>query len=282
MVKAPKDPNAPKKPLTPFFAFKAKVYNRVLKSMPNGYSIGQLTKKISAEWQSLPEAEKTAYSTTYAEQQKKYQKLFNAYKLTGNYQKQQLKLKDYKIEKSKKKGDTKFPKDENAPKKSPTAYFCFMSEKREGLKAQNPDLPHKELVKKMAKVWNDMSEEEKKPYVTEATKKKQAWTKAMEAYKKSDQFKEYEKAKAEHKQSLKTSAKKVKTPKAEKKSKKSKSPKKAKKSKKSPKKAKRKAVRKGAKKSPKKPKAPKKSSTKVSKSKKATKARKAKKKASTK
>lgn len=68
------------------------------------------------------------------------------------------------------------------PKKPQTAYFCFMADKRAEIKSSNPDLDHKELVKKMGEEWNKLSEKGKEKYTALANKDKQRYLKEMESY----------------------------------------------------------------------------------------------------
>ncbi len=55
-------------------------------------------------------------------------------------------------------------KDPDAPKRSPPAFFLFVNHRRPQLKLQFPDLAHTELIKMCGQKWEQMSEEEKKPF----------------------------------------------------------------------------------------------------------------------
>ena len=57
-------------------------------------------------------------------------------------------------------------KDPNRPKQPSSAFFLYMNEARENIKAANPDFTNPELSKEASRRWNnEMSEEEKAPYV---------------------------------------------------------------------------------------------------------------------
>ena len=47
------------------------------------------------------------------------------------------------------------PKDENRPKKAPSAYIQFLSQALEELKEQYPDMPQKERMKMGAEMWKE-------------------------------------------------------------------------------------------------------------------------------
>jgi len=53
-------------------------------------------------------------------------------------------------------------KDPNAPKRPASAYLIFQNKIREKVKAENPDSTYQEIVSKIADIWKEMGEEEKK------------------------------------------------------------------------------------------------------------------------
>ena len=68
-----------------------------------------------------------------------------------------------KLEKTKKKN--KKNKDKNAPKRPRSSFMFFMSAKRPELKEAHPDWIQQPLfAKELGKLWDKMSDEEKKPY----------------------------------------------------------------------------------------------------------------------
>ncbi|PVF99160.1 hypothetical protein CPB86DRAFT_783959 [Serendipita vermifera] len=82
----------------------------------------------------------------------------------------------------KRKRGPKKPRDPNAPKRPPSAYLIFQNEVRREIKEKNPDMNNNEVLGEVAKLWGQLTVEEKKPYndATELAKM------------------EYEKAKAEY------------------------------------------------------------------------------------
>lgn len=190
MVKKPKDPHAPKKPLTPFFAWRQGNYQRVQKSMPVGYNFKELAAANSKAWKEVTEAAKTEYDTTYKTEMVTYKKLFNAYKQTNNYAVHQKRLKEHKVQAVKK---TKFRKDENHPKRPLSAYFLWMADQREGLTKQG--LGHREMLKKCGELWKLVTADEKKPYEEKAAVAKKAYGVKLEKYKTTAEFKQYKEEK---------------------------------------------------------------------------------------
>lgn len=188
MVKSISDPNAPKRPATAFFQWRAKVHNKVKNSMPVSHTFGELARKFSTEWKKLSDAERKPYEEKYESQRKTYEKLMNAYKHTENFRKFQTKKKQFKVE-SAKKG--KFAKDPNAPKKPQTAYFAFLADKREHVKAQNPSISHKDVLRKLGELWNALTPAQKGPYEKTAEASKKKYEKEFATYKKSAGYKAY-------------------------------------------------------------------------------------------
>eukprot|EP01064_Diplonema_japonicum_P026978 TRINITY_DN3864_c2_g1_i1.p1 TRINITY_DN3864_c2_g1~~TRINITY_DN3864_c2_g1_i1.p1 ORF type:complete len:222 (+),score=115.89 TRINITY_DN3864_c2_g1_i1:70-666(+) len=65
-AKAKKDPNAPKKPLTPFFAFSGKVRGDVKEENPD-MKASEVAKEIGTRWNDLADDEKKTYQDEYKE-----------------------------------------------------------------------------------------------------------------------------------------------------------------------------------------------------------------------
>ncbi|KAJ3412811.1 Non-histone chromosomal protein 6 [Chytridiales sp. JEL 0842] len=74
-----KDPNAPKKPLTPYFQFLNSNRQRIKDANP-GASFGELNKILGAEWKALSDAEKAPYVKATEKDKLRYEKEVKAYK----------------------------------------------------------------------------------------------------------------------------------------------------------------------------------------------------------
>jgi len=105
-------------------------------------------------------------------------------------------------------------KDPNAPKRPLSAYFKWLGENRTRVKAENPNVPHKEVTSKLGSMWNALKEEEKKVYKDQATQEMGVWKGAFNEYKKTDNYKTWQAQKAaESGGSKKGKGKKKKNPK---------------------------------------------------------------------
>jgi len=83
---------------------------------------------------------------------------------------------------AKKKKEKKEKKDKNAPKRAISAFFFYQKERREPLKKEKPNLSNKELISTMSNEWNNMSENDKKKYVSLAEEDKKRYEKEKSDY----------------------------------------------------------------------------------------------------
>jgi len=82
-------------------------------------------------------------------------------------------------------------KDKNAPKRPLSGYFLFMQEIRAKTKKENKNASMTELGSIMAAQWSAKTDAQKKPYNAKAAKAKAVYVKKMEAYKKTDAYKQF-------------------------------------------------------------------------------------------
>jgi hypothetical protein len=61
----------------------------------------------------------------------------------------------------------------DAPKRPRSGYILFTMDKREDVKASNPGIANKEIMKKLAEEWKALSDKEKKVYNDRASKEKE-------------------------------------------------------------------------------------------------------------
>lgn len=80
-------------------------------------------------------------------------------------------------------GATKKKKDPNAPKRPLTAYLYFANDKRDGVRAKNPDLTLAQVTSLIGQQWRDLSSEDKKPYEEKAVADKKRYESERAAYK---------------------------------------------------------------------------------------------------
>lgn len=102
-------------------------------------------------------------------------------------------------------------KDPNQPRRPLTAYFRWMGDNRKQAQQENPELKNKDLTKLLGHKWSNLTTEEKNRYQEPAKKEMEAWKVLMTAYKKTDEYKEFQqKKKAEAKQKEENEKKKKK------------------------------------------------------------------------
>jgi hypothetical protein len=77
---------------------------------------------------------------------------------------------------------TKRKKDPNAPKRWKTSYILFCMDKREEVKAENPDMPAVKITAELGARWNALSDKQKKPYVKLSAQDKSRYDDEMANY----------------------------------------------------------------------------------------------------
>jgi hypothetical protein len=89
--------------------------------------------------------------------------------------------KTKKEEKKTKKKKEK-EKDLNAPKRNQTPFFLYLAEKREQVKAANPDFTNPEVVSELGRRWKLLPEEAKERYHDRFLEEKQRYEENMARY----------------------------------------------------------------------------------------------------
>merc|ERR1712144_38493 len=97
--KVPKDKNAPKKPLTPFFLFSMEMRPQLLKEDPS-LSIQVLGKKMGELWHKLPEEDKAKYVQQREQKMEEYKQARAEYEQSQEFKDyQELKANWYEAKK---------------------------------------------------------------------------------------------------------------------------------------------------------------------------------------
>merc|ERR1719458_1083040 len=135
---------------------------------------------------------KAPFQTKYQTAMAKYKKKMEKYKTTKDYANFQKAKEQHKVDSVR---SSKFKKDENKPARPLSAYFLFMADEREDLVASG--MTHKEAMMKMGDMWSALSNAKKKPYQDKAAATKAKYAKTVEKYKKTAQYKKYQKEKDE-------------------------------------------------------------------------------------
>ncbi|KAK0426001.1 hypothetical protein QR680_009495 [Steinernema hermaphroditum] len=102
--------------------------------------------------------------------------------------------KNGSAEKLKKKKKKKAPKDKNAPKRPPTAFVSYSMERKVDLEKQHPNIKMSDILKIASQEWKGFSDEIKKAHIERATKEMEIYNQAMAEYKKTDNYREFQKS----------------------------------------------------------------------------------------
>jgi hypothetical protein len=148
-IKRTKDPNAPKKWKTSYIFFCSE-QRELLRNQNEKYKPTEITSKLADMWRKLSPSERV-----------KYQELSNADK------------ERYVEEKSNYSHAEECKNNEKNLIKRPTSsYMYFCMDVRPKFKKENPNLTAKELTSQLGKKWNNLSDEEKTPYIERQNKDK--------------------------------------------------------------------------------------------------------------
>ncbi|XP_013164873.1 PREDICTED: high mobility group protein 20A isoform X1 [Papilio xuthus] len=98
-----------------------------------------------------------------------------------------------------KKRKPKVPRDVTAPRQPLTGYVRFLNERRDQLRAEQPELGFAELTRQLASEWSKLPTEEKQHYLDAADQDKERYIKEWAEYKKTDSYKEFHKQQMEQK-----------------------------------------------------------------------------------
>uniref|UniRef100_A0A8C5V9F8 HMG box domain-containing protein n=1 Tax=Microcebus murinus TaxID=30608 RepID=A0A8C5V9F8_MICMU len=107
-------------------------------------------KKKNPEWKTMSGKEKSKFDEMAKADKARYDR----------------EMKDYGPAKGGKK-----KKDPNAPKRPPSGFFLFCSEFRPKIKSANPGISIGDVAKKPGEMWHNLSDSEKRPYITKAYEK---------------------------------------------------------------------------------------------------------------
>jgi len=197
-----KDPNAPKRPLSAYFAWLGE--NRVKVKADNpGISHKEVTAKLGEMWNALEESVKQAYKDKATAEMSVWKAKFEEYKKTDEYRQWQ-KQKAQMPQKGKKGGKKKkAPKDPNAPKRPSTGFFLFVAEKREEVKMSLPEADRKKvtiITKKCGEMWKSAGDAVQAKYKEQSKKLKEKYEEQLAAYKLTQDYRDYQQILREHKE----------------------------------------------------------------------------------
>lgn len=196
--KAPKDPNAPKRPLSSYMLWVGDTRGKIKEENPEA-SITDIAKMLGKLWSNVGSDERQSYKRKADDMKAKYQKRLDKYRESAFYLDHLEERWKHKIQQTK----APFRKDENAPKRPLSDYMLYVMEVREQFKVDNPSLSMTEITAKIAKAWKSLSSDEQAPFRVKAKDRKAEYKKKMEKYKKTKKYKDWAAAKEEYQTNMK-------------------------------------------------------------------------------
>uniref|UniRef100_A0A0K8T364 HMG box domain-containing protein n=1 Tax=Lygus hesperus TaxID=30085 RepID=A0A0K8T364_LYGHE len=82
----------------------------------------------------------------------------------------------------------KVMKDLTAPRQPLTGYVRFLNDRREHIRAENPNMPFAEVTKALAAEWSVLPQEQKQQYLTAAEQDRERYLQELAAYKQSEAY----------------------------------------------------------------------------------------------
>lgn len=143
--KKQKDPNQPKRAKTAYLFFSTEKRAEVKKDNPE-LSAKEIMTELGQMWSGLSKEDKREYEEKAEEDKKRYQREYEEYTSSPDFE-----------------GTVK-PKKEAKEKKPRNAYVIFCQEKREEVKAENPEMKGKDVNAELSRMWKELSDTDKAPY----------------------------------------------------------------------------------------------------------------------
>jgi len=200
--RAKKDPNAPKNPTTAYMYY-SKQKRTELKEKNKNIQFGELSRQISQSWKELTDDDKKPFVKLHAIDKERFQKEMQNYTKPSDSESDSEESSSDDDKKGKGKKKKKAPakkkkarkkRDPNAPKAAANAYMLFQKDQREKIKKDHPNIKAvTEIAKLVGKSWREMSDEDKAPYVQQASQDKLRYQKEMEDYQKEKDAKDDDK-----------------------------------------------------------------------------------------
>jgi len=184
MVKKPKDPNAPKRPLSAYFMWMDSGVRRQLLSQ--GMKLSKVISTCGTRWSQMPEEEKKVWQDKAKPLKEAYEKAMAKYKQTEGYKNFLVLKKEHKMKKVK---TAKKPKDKNRPKRPLSAFFLYAQDFKKTCPAT---MKFTEASKLAGGKWKALDAVTKKKYEDAAAVEKAKYQKVLAKYMKSDEYLQYQ------------------------------------------------------------------------------------------
>lgn len=170
-----KAPGAPKRFKSSYILFFVHSQDEIKKTLPPGSRTAPIvSKKASAIWRTLSDAERAYWDNEADKEKKRYITEKESY--TGPWQ----------------VPCTRSKKDPTAPRRNPSAFLLYSLTKRTQLKKENPTMKTTEISRMLGQMWNEASDEEKRPFVEREELEREEYKKKMNDWKKQKELQDQE------------------------------------------------------------------------------------------
>ena len=164
--KLKKDPDAPKPSVNSYILYSRDNRADVKEESPDMKAI-DVTKKLAEMWRSSDNELKQEYKDKAEADKKRYEEELETYEPKEGFQNP----KEKKSKSSKKK--------KSGPSKPLNSYMWFCKDKREELKGK---FSSSEILRELGRMWKNLSDKKKKPYVEKAEQDKERYQEEMKNY----------------------------------------------------------------------------------------------------
>jgi len=149
--------------------------------------LSEVTKALGVMWRALPAEEKESRNEACREKMDVYKDKNVAYKKTSESLEFDKSLREYQIKMTWKP----FKKDENRPKRAPSAYMLFAADERPLVIENNPDMKLSQVMVLIGQAWTALNDSKKKPYTTKAKKFAKEVAQEIEKYETTSEYSRY-------------------------------------------------------------------------------------------
>merc|ERR1719384_2114730 len=164
-----------------------------------GASMAVVGKELANLWKKVSASDKAPFEKKAASDKKTYQSKLEKYQKTGNFKKHQMRMVAWKIHVTKKP----FRKDENAPKRSLSAYMLYAASVRAKVVKENPDLKVTEVMKEQSAMWKALGDSDRQKFVDKAASEKKKYDTKLARYMKTADYQKYAEEKEAYKVEMK-------------------------------------------------------------------------------
>merc|ERR1719273_2467512 len=164
-----------------------------------GASMAVVGKEIAALWKKASSSEKAPFEKKATADKKAYASKMEKYQKTANYRKHQMRMLAWKIHETKKA----FRKDENAPKRTLSAYMLYSASVRKQITKENPDMSAVEVMQEQSAMWKALGDSDRKKWVDKAAAEKKKYDAKLARYMKTADYQKYFEEKKAYKAEMK-------------------------------------------------------------------------------